>query len=333
MGGHQEEEERRKQQDEDEEEEEELRRGVEMLWEKSEAEGPMDPVAAAALWERYRAASRPISQRLCEQLRLVLEPLVATKLQGDYRSGKRINMRRVISYIASGFRRDKIWLRRTKPAKRAYQVLLAIDDSSSMRHFKAEDVALLSLATLASGMTTLEIGQLGVASFGSQLKILHDFADPFTEEAGARVMSSFTFQQQSTDGAAMLSSVISALDEARNSAATRSPVGSPDRVLQLVFVVSDGSFERGSKTELRRLVREMADKGQLLVLLLVDHSILDRQEVEYGAAGVRINRYLDTYPFPYYIVLQDVHVLPEVLSDALRQWFELVQRTAAAGQH
>ena len=63
-----------------------------------------------------------LSQRLCEQLRLVLEPMVATKLQGDYRSGKRINMRRVIPYIASGFRKDKIWLRRTKPAKRDYQV-------------------------------------------------------------------------------------------------------------------------------------------------------------------------------------------------------------------
>lgn len=303
-----------------------------MLWERTEdTEGGHDPAVAIALWEKYRAASRPIAQRLCEQLRLVLEPMVATKLQGDYRSGKRINMRRVISYIASGFRRDKIWLRRTKPAKRDYQVLLAIDDSSSMRHFRAEDVALLSLATLASGMTTLEIGQLGVASFGSQLRMLHDFAEPFTDEAGAKVMGSFTFKQESTDGAAMLSSVIAALDQARAGAASRSSGG--DRVLQLVFVVSDGSFERGSKTQLRRLVREMADKGQLLVLLLVDHSILDRQEVEYGAAGVRINRYLDSYPFPYYIVLQDVHVLPEVLSDALRQWFELVQRTAAAGQH
>lgn len=75
------------------------------------------------LWGRLRSVTGALSQRLCEQLRLVLEPMVATKLQGDYRSGKRINMRRVIPYIASGFRKDKIWLRRTKPAKRDYQVL------------------------------------------------------------------------------------------------------------------------------------------------------------------------------------------------------------------
>lgn len=41
-------------------------------------------------------------------------------------------MRKVIPYIASQFRKDKIWLRRTKPSKRQYQICLAIDDSSSM---------------------------------------------------------------------------------------------------------------------------------------------------------------------------------------------------------
>ena len=41
-------------------------------------------------------------------------------------------MRKVIPYIASQFRKDKIWLRRTKPSKRQYQVMIAVDDSSSM---------------------------------------------------------------------------------------------------------------------------------------------------------------------------------------------------------
>jgi hypothetical protein len=50
-------------------------------------------------------------------------------------------------------------------------VLLAIDDSLSMRHFKAEEVALTALATLASGMSTLEIGELGVAAFGQSLRV------------------------------------------------------------------------------------------------------------------------------------------------------------------
>ncbi|KAF0034760.1 hypothetical protein F2P81_012518 [Scophthalmus maximus] len=41
-------------------------------------------------------------------------------------------MRKVIPYIASQFRKDKIWLRRTKPSKREYHICLAVDDSSSM---------------------------------------------------------------------------------------------------------------------------------------------------------------------------------------------------------
>ena len=60
--------------------------------------------------------------------------------RGDYRSGKRLNMRKVIPYIASQFRKDKIWLRRTKPSKRQYQIMLAVDDSSSMNDNRSKQV-------------------------------------------------------------------------------------------------------------------------------------------------------------------------------------------------
>lgn len=39
-------------------------------------------------------------------------------------AGKRINMKKVIAFIASHFRRDKIWMRRTQPDTRKYQVSL-----------------------------------------------------------------------------------------------------------------------------------------------------------------------------------------------------------------
>lgn len=59
---------------------------------------------------------------LTEQLRLLLEPTQASRLAGDFRTGKRISMRKVVAYVASHFRKDKIWLRRTRPDKRQYQV-------------------------------------------------------------------------------------------------------------------------------------------------------------------------------------------------------------------
>jgi midasin len=59
---------------------------------------------------RYEALTSDLAADLCEQLRLILEPTLATKLQGDYRTGKRINMKKVIPYIASQFKKDKVSL-------------------------------------------------------------------------------------------------------------------------------------------------------------------------------------------------------------------------------
>lgn len=82
-----------------------------------------------------------LAQELSEQLRLVLEPSKASRLQGDFRTGRRINMRRVIPYIASQFKKDKIWLRRTRPSKRQYQIIMAVDNSSSMMDSHAKVVS------------------------------------------------------------------------------------------------------------------------------------------------------------------------------------------------
>lgn len=81
-----------------------------------------DAARAADLWARFEALTAPLTGELCEQLRLILEPTLAARMQGDYRTGKRLNMRKIIPYLASDFRRDKIWLRRSKPSVRRYQV-------------------------------------------------------------------------------------------------------------------------------------------------------------------------------------------------------------------
>jgi midasin len=35
---------------------------------------------------------------------------------------------------------------------------------------------------------------------------------------------------------------------------------------------------------------------------------------------------LDSFPFPYYVILRNISNLPQVLADALRQWFEAVNQ-------
>lgn len=53
---------------------------------------------ARETWRKYEAIVNSLSHDLAEQLRLILEPTVATKLEGDYRTGKRINMKKVVPF-------------------------------------------------------------------------------------------------------------------------------------------------------------------------------------------------------------------------------------------
>lgn len=95
----------------------------------------------------------------------------------------------IIPYIASQFRKDKIWLRRSKANKRQYQVVLAIDDSRSMSESHCGHMALEALITICRAMSQVEIGQMAVASFGEKgnVHLLHDFDQTFSSEAGVNV--------------------------------------------------------------------------------------------------------------------------------------------------
>eukprot|EP00698_Gefionella_okellyi_P011092 TRINITY_DN2908_c0_g3_i1.p1 TRINITY_DN2908_c0_g3~~TRINITY_DN2908_c0_g3_i1.p1 ORF type:complete len:2883 (+),score=867.28 TRINITY_DN2908_c0_g3_i1:749-8650(+) len=275
------------------------------------------------VYRRLEAVTHDLSQELCEQLRLVLEPTLASKLRGDYRTGKRINMKKVIPYIASNFKKDQIWLRRTKPNKRQYQVMIAIDDSASMAHNNAGNMALEALVLIAKAMASLEVGEVGIASFGAALRLLHPFKQPFTDDAGAHIVPQFTFQQQTTDMARFVESAVQMLEIARQDAPAHQDY------LQLVFVVSDGMLT--SRDQIARWSREAHARHQLLVFIIIDNparrdSILEQQVVQFVQGKVVRTAYLDDFPFPYYIVLRDVARLPEVLADALRQWFESIER-------
>ena len=112
---------------------------------------------AAAVWDRCVSETAELSSRLTEQLRLLMEPTKASKLSGDFKTGKRINMRKVIPFIASNYRKDKIWLRRSKPSQREYQIMLVIDDSKSMRESNADNVTFKTLALIGSALSQVGV--------------------------------------------------------------------------------------------------------------------------------------------------------------------------------
>jgi len=299
-----------------------------------------DVARAAELWRSYSALTMDLAFGLCEQLRLILAPTLATRLNGDYRTGKRLNMRKIIPFIASDFAKDKIWLRRTKPSAREYQVLLAIDDSKSMADSRNIHLAYQTLALVAGALTRLEIGDIGICRFGASMEMLHEFgSSTFSDRHGGHILSQLQFQQTSTDMQALLMQSMDVLRDARQRHAS---VSAAD-LWQLAIVISDGVCQDHAR--LKALLRRATEERIMLVFVVVDagadgaapapneaprSSILEMNQVSYhtDAAGklqLDMKRYIDTFPFEYYVIVRDVQSLPHVLATTLRQWAERIR--------
>lgn len=76
----------------------------------------------------------------------------------------------------------------------------------------------------------------------------------------------------------------------------------------------------------------------MVVFVIVDvgaargQSIMDLGSYEFitgedGKPEVKKKRYLDSFPFRYYVVVREIAELPGVLAGALRQWFSEVAET------
>ena len=130
---------------------------------------------------------------------------------------------------------------------------------------------------------------------------------------------------------------------------------------QLMLVVSDGICDdHGS---IQRLVRRAQEERVMIVFIVIDStatapvtapapapsassgdgqvqqanspavkektSILDLQSVEISPEGKVVRwKYMERFPFRYYLVVRDVRELPGVLAGALRQWFGEVAGSA-----
>ena len=271
-------------------------------------------------WHDLEKETEKISQELCEQLRIILEPTKEKCLKGDYRTGKRINMKKVIAYIASQYRKDKIWLRRTRETGREYQVLIAIDDSFSMNQHGLGQIAKKGLAAISQALNKLEVGELAVAAIRQGLTLLHDFSSTFTAEQGAYVLSELNFLHGRESGNDLC--YPNFVTQCQEFLAKR---GSCE--LQLVIVISDG---RMNKQKVRPCLRK--SEGIFYLFIIVDNqdsSILDMKSTNIekvaGKSQVKVYPYLEDFPFEYYVVVQNSEFLVGVLADVIKQWFELLR--------
>lgn len=338
-------------------------------WQKAERRAARE-AEASRLWRWLEGSTAPLAAALCEQLRIILEPTLKGRLQGDYRTGKRISMRKVIAFIASNYRRDKIWLRRTKPSKREYQVIVAIDNSRSMAECGVAPIALQTLCVLCQALARIEVGEYAVLAFGSgQPRTLLPLGAglPHTVEFGweqARpLLAEFSFEEESAESHNR--SLVDMLRLCAQLFDDRSGGQPPQPFCQMMLIITDGRF---NKAKVRPLVHAALSRQQLPLLIIVDSagipgihtgtplepvdsasasassaepspsqskskmkppntSVFDLKQVSYEKGQCKVTPYLQEFPFPYYLVVQDIQALPSILADVMRQWFELVAGT------
>lgn len=295
------------------------------------------PEEAQRLWSHYESQTRELSLSLTEQLRLILAPTLATKLRGDYRTGKRLNIKRIIPYIASQYKRDKIWMRRSVPSKRNYQIMLAVDDSKSMLESGSGQLAFETLALVTKSLSMLEVGDVSIVNFGNEergIRVAHDFGEPFSAESGPKVFQQFSYQQTGTNVRRLIAESITLFRNARNRQGASSGNGAD--LWQLQLIISDGICE--DHETIARLVRQAQEERIMIVFIIVDavkgNSILDLSQASFEADGMgemklKMKKYLEGFPFNYYLVVRDVRELPGVLSMALKQWFAEVVDSSA----
>ena len=139
-----------------------------------------------------------------------------------------------------------------------------------------------------------------------------------------------SFEQSRTDVTRLVRESIELFRAARAKASN-----APADLWQLELIISDGVCDSSEHEPIRRLLREAIEERIMIVFIIVDdvrnkkkgESVMDLKEAKFvkddytGTSNVKIERYLDTFPFQYYLVVGDVKELPGVLATLLRQWF------------
>lgn len=220
-------------------------------------------------------------------------------------------------------------------------MVLAIDDSRSMAENGCGGFALEALALISKALSRLEVGELGVLAFGgaSGVRPLLPLDAPFSDAVGPRLAGALQFQEDNTIADRPMLQLMASLDHMLDAARHRAGaggigVGTQD-LHQLVLVIADGRLHE--RESLRAAVRAAAEKrGVCLAFIALDApapgqgtngsqqgSLADMQTVSFVGGKPVFAKYLDAFPFPYYIVLRHIAALPRTLADLLTQWFSV----------
>jgi len=205
--------------------------------------------------------------------------------------------------------------------------------------------ALQTLCVLCQALAQLEVGEYAVLAFGSASpRVLlplgsgQPHAASFGWNQAGPLLREFTFEEESSQShnrsLADMMRLSSELFDERNGPSPARPFS------QMSIVISDGRF---NKSKVRPWVNMALARQQLPLLIIVDsmaesgtasssgaagnnsakRSVFDLRAVNYEGGRCQVVPYLADFPFPYYVVVQDLQSLPAILGDVMKQWFEL----------
>ncbi len=228
-----------------------------------------DTMDASQLWSFCSTATHQFSLILTEQLRLILSPTTATKLRGDFRTGKRLNLKRIIptSPLATSATRSgcvapsppNATTKSSSPSMTANQWPSPAPTYSPLQ----------TTAMLCKSLSMLEVGDVSVVSFGdsSHIRIAHDFGNVWTYESGIEVFRHFSFAQKGTNVRRLVEQSIEQMREAR----LKSTASNADELWQLMLIISDGHCS--DHDAIRRLVRQAKRERIMIVFVILDNMI------------------------------------------------------------
>lgn len=316
----------------------------------------LSPEHAAALWHLLESRTAASAATLSESLRLVLQPTAAGGWEGGYRSGKKLSLRRVLAFVASSQRDNRLWLRRRRPRGLQYRVLVGIDCSKSMQQLNAAASAMEAVVLLAQAFNHLQIGTVSVCTFGGpKPEVCVHPTSQVSAADGQQLLQRCSFREESHRShevaiSDLLQLAIHELE--KDSSCTNSNTSS------MILILSDGRF---NKEQTRPWVNAAIARHCIPLLLILDphqqqqqqqyneasntstapgeempaaavtapkpirhsSSIFDLKQVQQQpGGGLEVTPYLQNFPFPYYAVVNDTEQLPSVLADIIRQWVE-----------
>ena len=187
---------------------------------------------------------------------------------------------------------------------------------------------------MTSALSKLDVGRMGVTAYGgrSGTRVLHNLSQPWTDASAASVLGNLRFDAdntlQDTPLLDLLQTAGSLFEVERHQVNVSSGAVLPS---QLLLIVADGHFHE--RLALQRAVRQAgcdsSGEGPLIVFIILDaakESVLDMQQVAFENGVPSFIKYLDGFPFPYYMILRDIQRLPHLLADLLRQWLQVCSR-------